>query len=117
MFHDDIYTINLCCYTNAGYIEINDHIAGTDIIGGRSKRVAECTPFNEYKTYVHGDTVDFIAHNNPGYKFVCWYIDGNTNNPYYNDDISYTFGDDINVIGSLLDGMDPDILEHGYTAI
>ena len=115
LFHDDIYTINLCCYTKAGYIQIEDHIAGVNA-GGNNKRVAECTPFNEYKTYVHGDNVDFTAVANEGYKFLCWYIDANIYNPYYENTISYSFGDDINVIGSMLDGTDPDMLQHGYTA-
>ena len=115
LFHDDIYTINLCCYTRGGYIQINDYIAGYNA-GGNSDRVAECTPFNEYKTYVHGDKVFFTAIPNTGYRFVCWYIDGNIDCPQYESTISYVFGDDINVIGTLLNGIDPEILQNGYTA-
>lgn len=115
LFHNDIYTINLCCYTEAGHIEINDHIAGVNA-GGTNTRVAECTPFNEYKTYIQGDTVDFTAVANKGYRFMCWYKDAQINNPIKTQPISYTFGGDINVIGSLLDGVEPDILQRGYTA-
>ena len=115
LFRDDIYTINLCCYSYGGHIEIYDYIAGREQ-GGYNNRVADCTPFNEYKTYIHGDKVFFNAVANPGYKFVCWYINGNIDSPVYTQSISYVFGDDINVIGSLLDGIEPDMLTNGYTA-
>lgn len=115
LFHDDIWTVNLCCYTAGGHIEIFDDIAG-EKWGGDSSRVAECTPFNEYKTYVNGDDVSFMAVANEGYKFVRWYENGNE----YADTsiISLVFNNsDIPVIGTLNTEIEPKILNFGYTAL
>ena len=115
LFHDDIWTVNLCCYTAGGHIEIFDDIAGKKW-GGDSSRVAECTPFNEYKTYVNGDDVSFMAVPNEGYKFVRWYENGNE----YADAsiISLVFNNsDIPVIGTLNTEIEPKILNFGYTAL
>lgn len=115
LFHDDIWTVNLCCYTAGGHIEIFDDIAG-EKWGGDSSRVAECTPFNEYKTYVNGDDVSFMAVPNEGYKFVRWYENGNE----YADAsiISLVFNNsDIPVIGTLNTEIEPKILNFGYTAL
>ena len=115
LFHDDIWTVNLCCYTAGGHIAIFDDIAG-EKWGGDSSRVAECTPFNEYKTYVNGDDVSFMAVANEGYKFVRWYENGNE----YADTsiISLVFNNsDIPVIGTLNTEIEPKILNFGYTAL
>ncbi len=115
LFHDDIWTVNLCCYTTGGHIEIFDNVAG-EKWGGNDPRVAECTPFNEYKTYVNGDDVSFMAVANEGYKFVRWYENGNE----YADTsiISLVFNNsDIPVIGTLNTEIEPKILNFGYTAL
>ena len=118
LFHDDIYTVNLCCYTAAGGVEIYD-----DVSGGYDLRVANCTAPNEYKTYVKGDDVSFKAVENEGYKFVCWYYGdgrGNINEVSVDPIINLEFtNSDIPVIGTLADGVnpaEPAILSFGYTA-
>lgn len=123
LFHDDIYTVNLCCYTAGGHVEIFDDVAG-EKWGGDSSRVAECTPFNEYKTYVKGDNVSFLAVPNEGYKFVRWYINGEQNIEELSIDTSFGSAalnpdkvTDIPVIGTLANGIEPGILEYGYTAV
>ncbi len=121
LFYDDIYTVNLCCYTAAGHVEIFDDIAG-EKWGGDSSRVAECTPFNEYKTYIEGDDVSFMAVANEGYKFVNWFYGDGYNIINYADTsiIELEFGkSDIPVIGTLGIDANPDepaILSFGYTA-
>ena len=118
LFHNDIYTINLCCYTVGGHIEIFDNIAGTEM-GGDSSRVAPCTPFNEYKTYVNGDEIvlSAVANENDGYEFVKWLI--NDNEEVFNSSISITFNNsDINCIGYTEHSKDDHKpLKHGYTAV
>ena len=114
LFHNDIYTVNLCCYTEAGHVEIFDDCGGINM-GGDNTRVAECTPFNEYKTYVNGDDVSFMAVANEGYKFVKWWVNNQPNTT--NTIIETTFEDsDIPVIGTLNNGSEPPILKFGYTA-
>ncbi len=114
LFHDDIYTVNLCCYTEAGHIEIFDDCGGINM-GGDNTRVAECTPFNKYKTYVKGDDVSFMAVANEGYKFVKWWVNNQPNTT--NTIIETSFVDsDIPVIGTLNNGNEPQILKLGYTA-
>ena len=121
LFHDDIWTVNLCCYTAGGHIEIFDDVAG-EKCGGDSLRVAECTPFNEYKTYVEGDDVSFMAVANEGYKFVKWlYGNGHKIVDYADTSIiNLKFGQsDIQVIGTLGENANPSepaILLSGYSA-
>ena len=121
LFHDDIWTVNLCCYTAGGHIEIFDDIAG-EKCGGKDPRVAECTPFNEYKTYVEGDDVSFMAVANEGYKFVKWFYGDGHNIVDYADTsiINLEFGQsDIPVIGTLGENANPSepaILLSGYSA-
>lgn len=121
LFHDDIWTVNLCCYTAGGHVEIFDDIAG-EKWGGDSSRVAECTPFNEYKTYVEGDDVSFMAVANEGYKFVNWFYGDGHNIVNYADTsiINLEFRQsDIPVIGTLGENVnpaEPAILLNGYTA-
>ena len=121
LFHDDIWTVNLCCYTAGGHIEIFDDIAG-EKYGGNVPRVAECTPFNEYKTYVEGDDVSFMAVANEGYKFVKWlYGNGHKIVDYADTSIiNLEFGQsDIQVIGTLGENANPSepaILLSGYSA-
>ena len=121
LFHDDIWTVNLCCYTAGGHIEIFDDVAG-EKCGGDSLRVAECTPFNEYKTYVEGDDVSFMAVANEGYKFVKWFYGDGHNIVDYADTsiINLEFGQsDIPVIGTLGENANPSepaILLSGYSA-
>ena len=121
LFHDDIWTVNLCCYTAGGHIEIFDDIAG-EKCGGEDPRVAECTPFNEYKTYVEGDDVSFMAVANEGYKFVKWFYGDGHNIVDYADTsiINLEFGQsDIPVIGTLGENANPSepaILLSGYSA-
>ncbi len=112
LFHNDIYTINLCCYTKGGYIQIKDVYDET--------RVAECTPHNEYKTYVAGDEAILTAIPNRGYKLNYWLLDANYDEPIYNASVNYIFNEDrgdINVIGTLNDGMEQAPIKNGYTAI
>ena len=112
LFHNDIYTINLCCYTKGGYIQIEDVYDET--------RVAECTPHNEYKTYVVGDEAILTAIPNRGYKLNYWLLDANYDDPIYNASVNYIFNEDrgdINVIGTLNDGMEQPPIKNGYTAI
>ena len=121
LFHDDIWTVNLCCYTAAGHVEIFDDVAG-EKWGGDDPRVAECTPFNEYKTYVEGDDVSFMAVANEGYKFVNWfYGDGHSIVDYADTSIiNLEFSQyDIPIIGTLGENAnpaEPAILLNGYTA-
>ena len=121
LFHDDIWTVNLCCYTAGGHIEIFDDIAG-EKCGGDDPRVAECTLFNEYKTYVEGDDVSFMAVANEGYKFVKWFYGDGRNIVDYADTsiINLEFGQsDIPVIGTLGENAnpaEPAILLSGYSA-
>jgi len=101
LFHNDIYTINLCCYTKGGCVQIEDVYDET--------RVAECTPHNEYKTYVVGDEAILTAIPNRGYKLNYWLLDANYDEPIYNTFVNYVFNEergDINVIGTLNDGME-----------
>ena len=121
LFHDDIWTVNLCCYTAGGRIEIFDNVAG-EKCGGDNLRVAECTPFNEYKTYVEGDKVSFMAVANEGYKFVNWFYGNSHKIVDYADTsiINLEFGQsDIQVIGTLGENANPSepaILLYGYSA-
>lgn len=119
LFHDDIYTVNLCCYTEAGHVEIIDKD------GYDRSRVAECTPDNEYKTYVLGDIVNFKAVTNEGYTFKGWWRHGedlHNANPYL-DNIEFNESNicepalGINLIGTLANGVERDILKNGYTAL
>lgn len=115
LFRNDVYTVNLCCYSAGGYVKIFDNCGGTGV-GGTNTRVAEYTPFNEYKTYIEGDDVSFMAVANEGYKFVNWYL----NNEPISDSstVSANFTDsDINVIGTLNNNIEPAILLNGYTAV
>ena len=111
----------MCCYTAGGHIEIFDDVAG-EKCGGDSLRVAECTPFNEYKTYVEGDDVSFMAVANEGYKFVKWlYGNGHKIVDYADTSIiNLEFGQsDIPVIGTLGENANPSepaILLSGYSA-
>jgi len=99
LFSKDIYTVNLCCYTEGGYVIIAD----------------EKEPIGQYKTYVDGDRVKFTAVANLGYKFKKWM----RNAADYTTDssINLVFNDsDINVNGLLpTDGIE--ILKNGYSAI
>ena len=121
LFHDDIWTVNLCCYTAGGRIEVFDNVAG-EKCGGDNLRVAECTPFNEYKTYVEGDKVSFMAVANEGYKFVNWFYGNSHKIVDYADTsiINLEFGQsDIQVIGTLGENAnpaEPHVLLTGYSA-
>lgn len=120
LFHspiEDAYTVNLCCYTEAGYINIEDDY------NEYKNRVADCTPANEYKTYNNGEHVSFTAIANNGYKFVKWLEDANDYST--NSSIKLAFNNkrgDINVIGTLNNGVTGDSnerapLKNGYTAL
>ena len=107
LFSDDIYTVNLCCVTRGGHIEIRDNKE----------------PFNVYKTYVEGDEVSFEGVPNLGYRLKVWYkdakeiVDNPTVNTSFNEDTIDQNSLGINVIGTLNDGFERDILTNGYTAI
>ena len=114
LFHDDIWTVNLCCYTIGGHIEINDGVSG-----GIDPRVAPCTPPNEYKTYVNGDviTLNAVANKTEGYAFVKWLKDGEEE--ILDSAIQIVVDeDDINCIGiTQYSEDDHEPLRHGYTAV
>lgn len=119
LFHNDIYTVNLCCYSQGGYINVYDNIAGYEQ-GGDSSRVAPCTPFNEYKTYVLGDQITLEAVPRFGHYFKKWLVDADLFNPIYDVSINLTFNEerkDINAISTLNNGQEPAPLRNGYTAI
>lgn len=120
LFHspiEDALTVNLCCYTEAGFIKVED------FQDEYKDRVADCTPVNEYKTYNIGEHVKFTAIANDGYKFVKWLEDGSEYSK--NQTIELEFNEnrgDINVIGTLNDGVSNESLEraplkNGYTAL
>jgi len=108
LFHDDILTVNLCCFTAAGHVKIEDEYD--------ESRVADCTPHNEYKTYVTGDNVTLTAVTNYGYKFLKWLKDAKDLTTNTSINVVFT-NKDIDVIGTMADGIERAVLLHGYTAL
>jgi hypothetical protein len=100
LFASDVHTVNLCCYTDAGYIKISDSYPTK----------------GEYRTYVNGDSVELTAVTNPGYLFNRW--DKDNTFMTTNTQIALTFdGSDFNVKGIIQHNEFEKPLKHGYTAI
>ena len=128
LFNEDVYTVNYCCYTPAGHIEVTygdteyqdgDYGVWLDTTGKSYLGICEDgkVPYGEYKTYKAGDMVGLHATENVGYYFKEWLKDAQSID-YTSPTIYLQFNDkDINVIGSLNNGVDHMPILDGYTAL
>lgn len=123
LFSDDVYTVNLCCYTPAGRVEITDSIQTLNPKEGMypgpwgDSRDLYPKTYGKYKTYVAGDDVSFYAEANRGYFFKEWLVNAQSIN-HTDPTITTQFVDkDINLNGTLWDGFDPDPVNSGYSAL
>lgn len=101
LFSKDIYTVNLCCYTDAGYVTIDDDY---DTNGN-------------YRTYVKGDAVTLTAYRKVGYNFKHWYRNS-SHKSWDSSVLKLNFKEcDINVIATTTEDPEAYDDKNRYTAI